>query len=171
MKLNEKELAIEVSNAINNITFNNRLFVEQMSKEHRALQQNFTQLCLAWLIECRDQKVAKRYDARNESGCNTAKKLMDFHESAIFKEEKIYILIHASTIDCNLKVTTKPFFSYAQAHRAWWEEVSIDKRDIENKDCFIIDEKQDYYDAYEKGNAAETEVCIFIQKYDLKDIY
>lgn len=43
-----------------------REFVDEMSREHRTLQQNFTRLCAAWLHHL-GQDVHNLYDDRNEA--------------------------------------------------------------------------------------------------------
>jgi len=41
-------------------------FVDEMSCQHRTLQQNFTRMCAAWL-EHLGTNVAEQYDLRNEA--------------------------------------------------------------------------------------------------------
>ena len=43
-----------------------RTFTDEMSCQHRTLQQNFTRLCVAWL-EHLGMDVHKQFDARNEA--------------------------------------------------------------------------------------------------------
>lgn len=76
----EKQLAIHITNEINCI-FDYKAFVEQMSREHRTLQSEFTTLCLGWLLKCREMYEADRYDGRNEHACRTGKVLMDYLEN------------------------------------------------------------------------------------------
>lgn len=75
----EKQLAIHITDSINCI-FDYKAFVEQMSREHRTLQSEFTTLCLEWLLKCREMYEADRYDGRNEHACRTGKMLMDYLE-------------------------------------------------------------------------------------------
>ena len=75
----EKQLAIHITNEINCI-FDYKAFVEQMSREHRTLQSEFTTLCLEWLLKCREMYEAENYDGRNEHSCRTGKMLMDYLE-------------------------------------------------------------------------------------------
>ena len=49
-----------------------------MSREHRQLQYDFTNMCLAWLDECRKMYEEKHYDGRNEYACKIGKILMDY---------------------------------------------------------------------------------------------
>jgi len=75
----EKQLASHITNEINCI-FNYQSFVEQMSREHRTLQSDFTTLCLEWLLKCREMYEDGRFDGRNEHACKTGKVLMDYLE-------------------------------------------------------------------------------------------
>lgn len=75
----EKQLATHITNEINCI-FDYKAFVEQMSREHRTLQSDFTTLCLEWLLKCRDMYEAETFDGRNEHACRTGKILMDYLE-------------------------------------------------------------------------------------------
>ena len=79
----EKDLAIHITNEIN-CCFNNKAFVEQMSREHRILQSEFTTLCLDWLLKCREMYEAEYYDGRNEYACKSGKVLMDYLEKGKF---------------------------------------------------------------------------------------
>ena len=73
----EKQLATHITNEINCI-FDYKKFVEQMSREHRTLQSDFTTLCLEWLNKCREMYEDDNYDGRNEHACRTGKMLMDY---------------------------------------------------------------------------------------------
>jgi hypothetical protein len=79
----EKQLAITITDAING-SFNNKEFVEQMSREHRFLQAEFTTLCLDWLLKCREMYEEENYDGRNELACKSGKILMDHLEKGEF---------------------------------------------------------------------------------------
>ena len=79
----EKQLATYITNEINCI-FDYKTFVEQMSREHRTLQSDFTTLCLEWLLKCREMYEAGNYDGRNEHSCRTGKVLMDHLEKGKF---------------------------------------------------------------------------------------
>ena len=76
-KNKEKELATHITDELNGL-FNNKEFCEAMSREHRFLQYEFTNLCLDWLNKCREMYEAGRYDGRNELACKTGKILMDY---------------------------------------------------------------------------------------------
>ena len=79
----EVELAITITDALNG-SFNKKDFVEQMSREHRTLQSEFTGLCLEWLLKCREMYEDECYDGRNEFACKTGKVLMDHLEKGDF---------------------------------------------------------------------------------------
>ena len=72
----EQQLATTITDAINGL-FSAKDFCKAMSREHRALQYDFTTLCLTWLDQCREMYNNGNYDARNEGACRTAKILMD----------------------------------------------------------------------------------------------
>ncbi len=80
----EKQLATHITNEINCI-FDYKKFVEQMSREHRTLQSDFTTLCIEWLLKCREMYEEDRYDGRNEHACRTGKVLMDYLDKGEFK--------------------------------------------------------------------------------------
>ena len=82
----EKQLAITITDAING-SFNNKAFVEQMSIEHRTLQADFTNLCLEWLLKCREMYEDDRYDGRNEHACRMGKALWDYIDSDKFMRD------------------------------------------------------------------------------------
>ena len=77
------QLATHITNEINCI-FDYKAFVEQMSREHRSLQADFTTLCLEWLLKCREMYEAENYDGRNKYACKTAKILMDYLDNGKF---------------------------------------------------------------------------------------
>jgi len=75
----EKNLATHITDEINCI-FDYKAFCEQMRREHRSLQADFTRLCLEWLNTCRELYEEEYYDGRNEHACRTGKMLMDYLE-------------------------------------------------------------------------------------------
>lgn len=79
----EKQLAATITDAINGM-FNPKVFCEAMSKEHRALQHDFTNLCLNWLDQCRKMYNEGNYDGRNEHACLMGKALWDYIDSDKF---------------------------------------------------------------------------------------
>lgn len=84
----EKQLATTITDALNGM-FDSKIFCEAMSREHRALQHDFTNLCLSWLEQCRKMYSENNYDGRNEHACLMGKALWDYIDSDKFmKEEK-----------------------------------------------------------------------------------
>ena len=65
----------EVSDMLNSFGFNNELFCEEMSKDHRTIQQNFTRLCLAWIKTCASEDY--RHDDRNRESHVKCKAIVD----------------------------------------------------------------------------------------------
>lgn len=51
-------------------------FLEQMSREHRTLQQSFTRMCLQWLEQVAERKGPQNVDGRNEASQKIAEKLI-----------------------------------------------------------------------------------------------
>lgn len=82
----EKQLAATITDAVNG-TFNTKAFCEEMSKEHRYLQYEFTNLCLNWLKQCRDMYNEGRYDLRNEHACLMGKAIWDYIDSDKFMKD------------------------------------------------------------------------------------
>lgn len=76
------ELAEAVANGINSMCFDYEAFCHRMSREHRALQQDFTTLCFKWLKTLSEMYKNGSYDARNEYACKMANKIVEN-----FKEE------------------------------------------------------------------------------------
>lgn len=79
----EKQLATTITDALNGM-FNSKKFCEAMSREHRALQSDFTNLCLNWLEQCRKMYNEGNYDGRNEHACLMGKALWDYIDSDKF---------------------------------------------------------------------------------------
>lgn len=75
----EKKLVEHILDNLNSgISF--KEFCEAMSKEHRSLQQEFSELCFWWLEKCREMYEQGNYDGRNVYGCKAGKMLMDFYD-------------------------------------------------------------------------------------------
>lgn len=68
-----KEAAEMMSNFVNKMGHDNKEFVEEMSREHRTLQQSFTGVCLAWI---KYMAETDRIDGRNEYSQKVCKKLL-----------------------------------------------------------------------------------------------
>jgi hypothetical protein len=79
----EKQLAITITDALNGC-FDPKVFCEAMSREHRTLQHDFTNLCLNWLDQCRKMYNEDNYDGRNEHACLMGKALWDYIDSDKF---------------------------------------------------------------------------------------
>ena len=91
--LKPDEIAQVVSSMVNGGgTRANREFIEKMSKEHRTLQQRFTQLCFDWLSHCDKLKDTGRYDGRNEASVKIAKKLTDYMDKEDLTSNRHYKL-------------------------------------------------------------------------------
>lgn len=93
----EKQTPKEVSNAVSLMlncfgNKNGKAFIEEMSKEHKTLQQRFTQLCFDWLSHCDSLQATKRFDGRNEASVDIANKLFDFMDSEGISFNRKYIL-------------------------------------------------------------------------------
>jgi len=74
MAKDAKTAVNDVSDFLNNYGCPLNEFIEQMAREHRTLQQNFTGLCLAWLAKCASPDY--RTDGRNEYSQQIARKLL-----------------------------------------------------------------------------------------------
>ena len=68
-----------VSDMLNNFSFNPAQFCEEMTKEHRTIQQSFTRLCVYWLSTCADENY--RYDERNKASHEVAKALINSQDA------------------------------------------------------------------------------------------
>ena len=79
----EKQLASTITDALNGC-FDPKIFCEAMSREHRYLQHEFTNLCLNWLAQCRNMCNEGNYDGRNEYACLMGKALWDYIDSDKF---------------------------------------------------------------------------------------
>ena len=71
------EIVQQISDYVNrNSTFNLKYFGEKMGREHRTLQQCFTNLCVAWIRHLASvDQGGYGYDLRNEDSVMLAKKL------------------------------------------------------------------------------------------------
>lgn len=77
----DKEMAQQITRYVNNLSFNPDKFVDEMSRQHRTLQQRYTFLCVAWL-----KKLAntEHYDNRNEASVKFAKSIKKELDNAAF---------------------------------------------------------------------------------------
>ena len=72
--MREERLVTEVTNMLNG-SFSNKAFCDSMQREHRTLQQAFTELCYEWLKTCASDDY--KYDGRNEASHITAKHALE----------------------------------------------------------------------------------------------
>lgn len=70
-----KKNAMEVSNMLNSMGFVPELFCEEMKKDHRTIQQNFTRLCIEWIKTCASDEY--RHDERNRASHVKCKAIVD----------------------------------------------------------------------------------------------
>lgn len=77
--MKNKENAQMVSNMLNLMSFDYEGFCEEMTKEHRTLQQSFTRLCIHWLCTCSSDDY--KYDGRNEASHLIAKALISSQDA------------------------------------------------------------------------------------------
>lgn len=91
-----KQKGIDAANAVSNIVnysggAGTNAFLEQMSRDHRTLQQSFTRLCLQWLEQVAERKGPQFTDARNETSQEIAEKIMNGFAENIAKEQNISV--------------------------------------------------------------------------------
>ena len=70
-----KEVVNNVTDYLNSFGNKNKEFIQEMNREHRTLQQNFTKLCMAWLENCASEEY--RFDGRNEASHNVSKEMVE----------------------------------------------------------------------------------------------
>lgn len=87
MKTREEELADKITTGLNSMLFDEKEFVEAMSKEHRTLQQKFTRLALTW-VEHLAELDPKFSDARNEASLKTSKHLIECFKACANEDMK-----------------------------------------------------------------------------------
>lgn len=73
----EKQLAGTITDALNG-RFSKKEFCDNMSREHRYLQGEFTELCIWWLEKCAEMYETNNYDGRNKYGCEVGKQITEF---------------------------------------------------------------------------------------------
>ena len=75
---NGKELAGKITDLVNYSGGQGQeAFLEQMSREHRTLQQSFTRMCLQWLEQVAERKGPQFLDARNEASQKITSQMME----------------------------------------------------------------------------------------------
>jgi hypothetical protein len=76
-----KEVVESVTDYLNSYSNKTQSFCEEMSREHRTLQQSFTRLCLEWVEHVSSENYST--DGRNEDSKKIAIELLEG-----FKEQK-----------------------------------------------------------------------------------
>lgn len=77
LKEKGKKLAREMSNLMNSSSqAGAEGFIEEMSNEHRTLQQSFTRFCLQWLENVAERKGSQNVDLRNKASQEVCENLM-----------------------------------------------------------------------------------------------
>lgn len=79
-----REVAEMMSRFCNVMTHNKEEFIEEMSYEHRTLQQCFTNLCFAWIRKCAEKHDDGNFDARNEWSCKVSKQIVEKVEDVAY---------------------------------------------------------------------------------------
>ena len=74
----EKQLAGAITDAING-RFSKKAFCEAMSREHRTLQDEFTELCIWWFKKLAEMYEQGNYDERNRCGCELGKEFTEWY--------------------------------------------------------------------------------------------
>lgn len=72
----EKQVQEDLSNGINNMSFDIKKFIEATSCDHRTLQQKFTEICLSWIVFVGSDEY--QYDGRNEFSHIQCEKIFEF---------------------------------------------------------------------------------------------
>lgn len=79
--MSNTEFANTIAHELNKFGVDYKGIVKAMRNEHRTLQQNFTRLCVEWLIKCgTDDEVC--FDGRNIASHELGKKLLPILEEA-----------------------------------------------------------------------------------------
>ena len=73
----EEELALNVSNAVNILSFDSKLFGQQILREHRTVQQAIGSTFLEVLRQWAIAHESNNYDLRNEDICNLSSKIFE----------------------------------------------------------------------------------------------
>ena len=75
----DRENAQMVSNMLNAMGFNRIEFCNELEKDHRTIQQNFTRLCFEWIKHCASDEY--RHDDRNRASHVKCKAIVDAMKS------------------------------------------------------------------------------------------
>lgn len=71
-----REVAEAISDMLNNMSFEEKEFIEAISRDHRTLQQKFTRTCIAWLKHCGSEEY--QFDDRNKGSHDMGKAITEF---------------------------------------------------------------------------------------------
>lgn len=77
---NPRDVVRAMTSFVNTSVPTNKAFVDEMSREHRTLQQNFTRLCITWLERLATVETHNT-DMRNEASVALAKEFVEKVES------------------------------------------------------------------------------------------
>ena len=85
-KSDARQLANQIADMVNTMCKDiiTKDFVEEMSCQHRTLQQNFTRLCVNWLKELNKNYENGYYDLRNEASCKLANEIIKNCDEYLF---------------------------------------------------------------------------------------
>lgn len=87
MAKSAEETAQVMSSFVNNMNCGIDEFVKIMSRDHRTLQQTFTNLCFAWIRECSDKNETGNFDERNEHSVYKCAEIIDTIDLNSFRKE------------------------------------------------------------------------------------
>ena len=73
----EKQLAGQITDALNG-RFSKKDFCDAMSREHRTLQEEFTELCVWWFEQLAEMHKRGNYDLRNKYSCELGRDITEF---------------------------------------------------------------------------------------------
>jgi hypothetical protein len=71
---NANEVALVMSDFVNNFSSDKEAFVSKMGSDHRTLQQSFTKLCLKWIEFVASEDY--RFDGRNQDSHEVCQKIV-----------------------------------------------------------------------------------------------
>lgn len=71
----EESLSNAISEGVNRYSLSHERFCNEMSHDHRTLQQSFTRLCIEWIKFCASDEY--RTDGRNEATKKACKKIVE----------------------------------------------------------------------------------------------
>jgi hypothetical protein len=78
---NDDVFARFFSDYVNNCSHNECRAAERMASDHRTLQSEMFQLCMAYIKNLAENAKEGRFDTRNEYACKTSQKMLDYLDS------------------------------------------------------------------------------------------